>query len=216
MNSDQFTACHYWEEEDGEHVVLGREHVGPDWTQLEDSVFLKLFGADGSKYEMHKEGSFWPCSVLAADRNDKTETFTVRIFQSLWHDRTSWEEKNLPRILTNYPAHSVKSFFKPYHSPMHSPGAFRRSVDLPSGMIPKHWHNDFGNVDSPKAQFNVGDRVEVRTKETGEWLPGTVINEESIEILLDDISIIEVDIDPRDLRWPTMNLQLDASLHPFF
>ena len=207
--SDQFTVCHYWEEDDSEDANLNDIPSGIDWTQLEDSVFLELFSTDGSRFEMHKSGSYWPCSILDDDGND----LTVRIFQSRWHDTTQWEENNIPRILTNYPTRSVNSFFKPYKSPLHSPGAFRHFVDLPLGLIPKHWHDE--KVETPLTRYKLGERVELRDRNSDSWLRGTIIDDESISVLLDDVDIIETDVSPNDLRWPTQILHLAASGHPF-
>ena len=89
---------------------------------------------------------------------------------------------------------------------------------MPLGLISKHWHDKKehdGKVETPLTRYKLGERVELRDRNSDSWLRGTIIDDESISVLLDDVDIIETDVSPNDLRWPTQILHLAASGHPF-
>lgn len=217
--SDMVTVCYYWEDE-GEDDSLDQYSVhDSSWADLDDPTAIHVLGVDGSKFHMNtiSDGSFWPCSILETHVSNSTSMahHTVRIFQSPWHDITSWSNHDFPRILTNFPADSVKMFYKPYKSPMHSRQAFRQPVGIPSDMIPIHWRN---TKQMASSSFRVGDRVQVKDTRSNSWTTGTVVvNDKVLSVLKDDDNIILRNIQPDEIRWATSHLmQIRASTHPFY
>eukprot|EP00557_Chaetoceros_sp_GSL56_P000860 CAMPEP_0176500726 /NCGR_PEP_ID=MMETSP0200_2-20121128/13742_1 /TAXON_ID=947934 /ORGANISM="Chaetoceros sp., Strain GSL56" /LENGTH=770 /DNA_ID=CAMNT_0017899487 /DNA_START=430 /DNA_END=2742 /DNA_ORIENTATION=- len=232
-SSDMFSACYYWEDGDVEN------DLDPDipWQNFDDTTAIQNLGRDGSKFQQlnaegEHRGSFWPCSILekqistsstnTAPSHPENEctTYTVRIFPSRWHDISSWAKNDIPRILTNFPASSVKMFYKPYRSPMHSRDAFRHYVGIPSHIIPAHWkRTDATTSSEPIRTFRIGDRVAVKDKNSNSWRTGTLLlaNDDSPMFILDDGDVIlNSNIRQENVRWATSHLmQVVSKTHPF-
>jgi hypothetical protein len=227
--SDMFTACYYWEDGDDDLFENDWQSLKNSWKTLDDATAIQKLGRDGSKFnkfnagdeEEDDRGSFWPCSILETKNSTTAHShsephYTVRIFQSPWHDLAPWAKIDVPRILTNFPPSSVKMFHKPYKSPMHSRDAFRHHVGIPSRMIPNHWR-DKKKVQSRK-KFRHGDRVEVKDTKNDHWRTGTiVVNSDTLAIMMDDGNVImSSDIQQDNIRWATSHLmQVISKTHPF-
>jgi hypothetical protein len=221
-----FSACYYWEDEDAVDD-FGPEEIS--WKKFDDTTAIQKLGKDGSKFKLksseedEQQGSFWPCSILETKTSTTSShphsetTHTVRIFQSAWHDMAPWARIDIPRILTNFPASSVKMFYKPYKSPMHSRDAFRHYVGIPSHIIPNHWREK--NIMEFTKIFRHGDRVEVKDTKTDSWRTGTVVVKDGSpqSIMMDDGNVImRSNIPKENVRWATSHLmQIISKTHPF-
>ena len=153
-----FLACQYSTDEEidyGTKIYNENSNRVANWKLWDDNRILEQYGSDGEDFEYadpeqgyitHSEYSHWPCSVLKEESKEEgDETYTVRIHQSpldsRWIKTTSWEEYNLPRILTNYPRDSIRYFIKPEDQDHALPNAFRHHVGIPDGIYPDNWLN---------------------------------------------------------------------------
>lgn len=261
---NQFTACYFWEEEQNKEQEQMQDEI--DLTVLDDATMLSLYGSNGSKFTVQnslnvQDGrtSLWPCTVIDADDNDdddilnhdnhedRQRTYTVRIFPSGWHTRTDTAKKNrekVPILLTNYPASSIRFFYKPYQSPLHSPHAFRHFVGIPSHMMPSHWLDKkisdeesrrmvaaapgtaFGTAPGATAivhQYQAGDMVEIQ--DIYGWIPGMVVpcnDEENGVVLLHlcvdlgDVDFTVIEVPPFHVRWSTRKILAQTASHPYY
>jgi len=153
-----FTGCLYWEDDSVPQI---RPNLRGTWKYFDDEKILARFSSSGSHFELENidykrmHNAWWPCSVVRKE-DDKSNTYTVRIFQADWRPPTMWTEANIPRFLTEFPEDSIRFFHVPYSSPMHMKEAFRHSIEIPLEMFPKQWLNR----PSPFTKFRVGDTVE--------------------------------------------------------
>lgn len=139
-----FTGCFYRESfADNHEVYQSEESQWPTWN---DTKILDWFSdpagwkEENHKYSTHNDQSYWPCSIIRKDDDDKG-TFTVRIHQSLWYDQQIWDENDLPRLITKFPSESIQFFVKPYEGDQHLENAFRHPVGFPSDIFPNIWKN---------------------------------------------------------------------------
>eukprot|EP00551_Chaetoceros_affinis_P012291 CAMPEP_0203668890 /NCGR_PEP_ID=MMETSP0090-20130426/5404_1 /ASSEMBLY_ACC=CAM_ASM_001088 /TAXON_ID=426623 /ORGANISM="Chaetoceros affinis, Strain CCMP159" /LENGTH=726 /DNA_ID=CAMNT_0050533445 /DNA_START=123 /DNA_END=2303 /DNA_ORIENTATION=+ len=143
-----FTGCYYYEDDEGFFESFD-EDEGSSWEgQPMDEVITNYGRTYGHKYPVHEnrvysDGSFWPCVVFRNEISPGTgeESYTVRIIQSHVHETTIWEQKSLPRIISNYSRRSIRHFYLPYQSDLHSPLAFRHHIELPEELLPVIWRD---------------------------------------------------------------------------
>jgi hypothetical protein len=138
------TGCFYYE--DDTDFWTDFSDSDDSWRQMTLDEVVDKYGRDyGNEYEViedetYSDGSFWPCVIIDNDDSSSEEvTYTVRIIQPTFQEETVWEEKKLPRIISNYPRSSIRHFYVPYKSDIHLPGAFRHHIELPSELFPTIW-----------------------------------------------------------------------------
>jgi hypothetical protein len=133
-----FTGCLYWRTQLDTMGAWARLKPDANWKVLSDEDILERYSDDGSfyngDYEKHYDHTYWRCSIIRS----QDDGLVVRIEPS-WGLDTAWNEKNLPRFLTNYPVSSIRYFNTPYTSDQFLPGAFRRFIELRDDMLPEHW-----------------------------------------------------------------------------
>ena len=82
-------------------------------------------------------------------------------------------------------------------------------------MVPTHWHEE--DTEVPDVTFKTGDRVELKVNEEEDlWLPGTVVEDETMSVLLDDFDVIQTGMSPDEIRHPTRTVHVATSVHPFY
>jgi hypothetical protein len=230
--ADVFTACVYQQYDDDYDDDIYDEWVseqepGDEWKALDNDEIIEMFGIDGSRQGPPQfQADFWPCSIVASlkdedddeDDDDDEVSYVVRIFQSKTHPRTTWYDKELPRILVNYPPTSVRYFTKPYKSDQHLPGAFRHPIEIRDDLFPEQWKNLRDEViskDNPP--FAKLDRVESLDNLTGEWHYGRILRilgDGKYDVACDD-EFTQRNVPHEDIRAANTSLVLD-DLVPFF
>ena len=141
------TACLYWEDETDEFVLDNDVY----WEKLSVDEIINVYGLDYGVYfilddkEAYSDGWFWPCIVTKKNEHpDKAflnSTYTVRILQSHLHKETEWEERDVPRIITDYERNSIRHFPSPYESDVHLSNTFRHHIELRDEIFPTNWKN---------------------------------------------------------------------------
>lgn len=150
-NNALFTGCFYYDYADHESLWDSFQS-GEDWqTMLSSDEILRKYTKDnGADFTVdqsgtYADGDFWPCAVIgrnaSKNNNPNEDTYIVRILQSVHYENTTWTEKKLPRIISNYPRSSIRHFYSPYRSDIHLPGVFRHHIELPNHLIPNQWRD---------------------------------------------------------------------------
>jgi len=137
-----FTGCHYWADEQDNHDFYNRKDK--NWKNLEDKQIIETYADDGNRYsknfdkhyQFHRDHSFWPCEIL---KEEKRNTYTVRILQNPFEEDQPWEKNEVPRLLVNFSVEGIRFFVKPYHSDQHIKNTFRHPIGIPDDMFPEKW-----------------------------------------------------------------------------
>ena len=144
-----FTACQYYAGDEDEDEVYQKKN--PDWKNMTDKEILEMYASDGFEYayepaigyhgySSHGDMSHFPCAVLKEENREGDDIFyTVRIFPSPWEEQPYWDENRVPRLLRNYPRHSIHYFVQPHRSDQHMPGVFRHPIGVPDDIFPEQW-----------------------------------------------------------------------------